>query len=193
MRAASVGRFSLNRVPLICPNRNRILLSSTLRRRRPHTSASSRLTSTTDSRWGGFLRWTRLRALGISKGYRFTRQMPAVRPPSQHLKRLGENICPSTAKPTYGLTSDRQASRQVRSTLRLFARRIDFLLFVFVHFFDSRILVALAGCLSSCGWRARVRNRCLPLRRLRGSRCCGGWRVCLGAHLLNVRKKHARD
>ena len=86
---------------------------------------------------------------------------PCVRP-RKHLKRLGENICPSTAKPTYGLTSDRQASRQVRSTLRLFARRIDFLLFVFVHFFDSRILVALAGCLSSCGWRAGVRNRCLP-------------------------------
>jgi hypothetical protein len=48
--------------PLSCPNRNHILLSSTLRRRRPHTSASSRLTSTTDSRWGGLLRCTRLRA-----------------------------------------------------------------------------------------------------------------------------------
>jgi hypothetical protein len=91
------------------------------------------------------------------------------------------------------LTDSRQTGRcrQVRSTLRLFARRIDLLLFVFIHFFDGRILVALAGCLSSCGWRAGVRNRCLPLRRLRGSRCCGGWRGCLGGHLLNVRKKHA--
>jgi hypothetical protein len=32
--------------------------------RRPHTSASSRLTSTSDSRWGGLLRCTGLRALG---------------------------------------------------------------------------------------------------------------------------------
>src|ERR1700730_3919277 len=69
-----------------------------------------------------------------------------------------------------------EASRQVRSTLGLFARVIDFHLFVFVHFFDGRILVALTGCLSSCGWRAVVRNRCLPLRRRRGPRCCCGLR-----------------
>ena len=37
------------------------------------------------------------------------------------------------------------------STFRLFALRIDFLLFVFVHFFDGCILVALTGCPSCCG------------------------------------------
>src|ERR1700738_3235579 len=57
-----------------------------------------------------------------------------------------------------------EASRQFRSTLGLFARRIDFLLFVFVHFFDGRILVALTGCLSSCGWGGVGWERWLPLR-----------------------------
>ena len=80
------------------------------------------------------------------------------------------------------------------STFRLLALGVDFLFFVFVHFFDSRILVGHAGRLSRCGWRAGVRSGSLPRQRLRRSRCCGAeWRIRLGGRVLNVPNKDARD
>src|ERR1700730_12400282 len=104
-----------------------------------------------------------LHSIARARAYRRGIASPGKCPPCVRVSAIGlVEPSVSTAKPTYGLTPEWQARRQVRSTLRLFARRIDFLLFVFVHFFDGRILVALAGCLSSCSWRAGVRNRCLP-------------------------------
>src|SRR5258708_35221206 len=100
-----------------------------------------------------------LHSIAHATAYRRRIASPGKCPPCLRVSAIGlVEPSVSTAKPTYGLTSDWQASRQVRSTLRLFARRIDLLLFLVVHFFDGRILVALAGCQSSCrlragGWR----------------------------------------
>src|ERR1039458_9076543 len=69
------------------------------------------------------------------------------------------------------------------SAAGLFALFFDFLLFFRIHFFDLRVLVSRASCLSSCDWRAGIRNGCLLRTRLRRS-CCGGvGSVGLGAVL----------
>jgi aryl-alcohol dehydrogenase-like predicted oxidoreductase len=67
-----------------------------------------------------------------------------------------------------------------RSPKGLLALFFDFLFFVLIHFFDFRVLVSGASCLSRCGWGAGVRNRRLLRTRFRRSRCRSvGW-VCLG-------------
>ena len=83
--------------------------------------------------------------------------------------------CPRSVRPgaSYGMSP----GRSPKGLLALF---FDFLLFVVIHFFDCRVLISRAGCLSSCGWGAGVRNRRLLRTRFRRSRCRSvGW-VCLG-------------